>query len=114
MTVVVKLTSAVEPEGSLQSDPLANRGRLDICLLCSIETVHIPLVVLGVMKLHDLSRDVRFQCLHNICQHGISKVMEFSSHRKRMGDQEVCGLALRVERASAKGWDERKSEQGKA
>jgi hypothetical protein len=63
MKVVVRITSAIELECSLQSDPLANRGRLDICLLRSIETVYIALMVLSVMKLHDLSRDVRFQCL---------------------------------------------------
>jgi hypothetical protein len=63
MKVVLRITSAVELECSLQSDSLASRGRLDVCLLCSIETVYIALMVLGVMKLHDLSRDVRFQCL---------------------------------------------------
>lgn len=63
LKVVVRITSAIELECSLQSDPLASRGRLDICLLCSIETVYIALMVLGVMKLHDLSRDERFQCL---------------------------------------------------
>lgn len=63
MKVVLIITSAIELECSLQSDPLASRGRLDVCLLCSIETVYIALMVLGMMKLHDLSRDVRFQCL---------------------------------------------------
>ena len=107
MKVVLSFTSAIELECSLQSDSVASRGRLDVCLLCSIETVYIALMVLGVMELHDLSRDVRFQCLEIMSgQHdgkSISKVTEFSLHCGRMEDWEVCGLSLRVERASAKG-----------
>ncbi len=71
-----KYTSAIELECSLQSDPLASRGCLDVCLLCSIETVYIALMVLGVMKLHDLSRDVRFQCLGVV-----STMIEISRNR---------------------------------
>lgn len=108
MKVVVRITSAIELECSLQGDPLASGGRLDVCLLCSIETIYIALMVLSVMKLHDLSRDVRFQGLEiRSRQHdddkSITSVTEFSLHRGRMEGQEVCGLRLCVERASAKG-----------
>lgn len=64
MKGLVRITSAIELESSLQSDPLASRRRLDICLLCGIKAVYIALVVLGVMKFHDLSGDVRLQCLY--------------------------------------------------
>jgi hypothetical protein len=61
--MIITITSAIEPERGLQSNLFASRGRFDVCLLCSIEAVDIGLMVLGMMKLHDLSRDVGFQCL---------------------------------------------------
>lgn len=61
--IIITITSAVEPERGLQSNLFASRGSLDVCLLRSIKAVDIGLMVLGVMKLHDLSRDVGFQCL---------------------------------------------------
>jgi hypothetical protein len=57
------LTSAVELERGLESDPLARRRRLDVCLLCCVEASHVGLMVLRMMEHHDFGRDVGLQGL---------------------------------------------------
>ena len=51
------LTSAVELEGSLEGDALLGGGRLGVGLLGGVEGVHVGLMVLLVVKLHDLTAD---------------------------------------------------------
>jgi len=50
---VVDVASAIELERGLERDLFARRRRLDVRLFCCIETVHVGLVVLFVMELHD-------------------------------------------------------------
>lgn len=52
-----KLTSAVELERGLEGDALLRGGSLGVGLLGGVERVHVGLVVLLVVKLHDLLGD---------------------------------------------------------
>lgn len=54
----MRLTTAVELERSLEGDPLLGSLRLRVGLLGSVEGVHVSLMMLLVVKLHDLAGDV--------------------------------------------------------
>lgn len=54
----ILLTSAIELERGLESDLVAGRRRLDVCLFGCVEAVHVGLVVLRVMKIHDFGSNV--------------------------------------------------------
>jgi len=58
-----EITSAVELEGSLQSNTLLGRGSDCIGLLRCIQSVDIGLMMLSVVKNHNLLRDVWFKSL---------------------------------------------------
>jgi hypothetical protein len=58
------LTSSVELERGLKLDLLLGAGCLCVCLLRCIETIHICLMMLRVVELHNLARDMRFECLN--------------------------------------------------
>lgn len=51
-------TTAVEPERGLESDALLGSAGLGVGLLCGVEGGHVGVVVLLVVKLHDLPGDV--------------------------------------------------------
>jgi hypothetical protein len=53
----VVLTTTVELEGSLQCNALLGRGCLGICGLSSVESIDVSLMMLLVVKLHDLAAD---------------------------------------------------------
>ncbi len=55
--------SAVEFEGRLELDLFFRGGGLRVCLLGSVEAVHVRLVVLAVVQLHNLARDKRLEGL---------------------------------------------------
>ena len=55
------LTTAVEPEGGLEGDALLGGGGLGVGLLGGVERSHVGLVVLLVVKLHDLAGDERLE-----------------------------------------------------
>jgi len=55
---VIDVTTAVELEGSLESDALFGSRSLCVSSFGSVERVDIGLVVLGVVKSHNLLRDV--------------------------------------------------------
>jgi len=63
---VVDVASAVELERGLESDPLARRRRLDVCLLCCIEAIYVGLMMLRMMERHDFGRDVGLQGIVSI------------------------------------------------
>ena len=73
-------TSAVELERGLKKDLLLRRGCLRKALLSRVQTVHVGLVVLAVVQLHNLARDVRLERVVGVgevrervlraCQHG--------------------------------------------
>ena len=71
----VALTSAVELEGSLEGDALLGGGRLGVGLLGGVEGVHVGLVVLLVVKLHDLLGDVGLERIV-----GVGEVGEYVGH----------------------------------
>ena len=54
-------TSAVELERRLKEDLLLRRGGFRKTFLGCVQAVHVGLVVLGVVQLHDLARDMRFK-----------------------------------------------------
>ena len=60
---VVDVAPAVELERGLEADALARRGGLGVRVLGSVQAVHVRLVVLRVVQLHDLARDVRLEGL---------------------------------------------------
>lgn len=55
------LTTTVELEGRLQRNALLGRRSLCVRLFSSVQSVDIGLVVLLVVKLHDLPRDERLE-----------------------------------------------------
>ena len=55
--MVESLTTTVELEGSLKSNALLRSRSLSVRLLSGVQRVDIGLVVLLVVKLHDLPRD---------------------------------------------------------
>lgn len=61
---VVDVPTAVKLERRLQPDLVLGRGRLGVRLLCRVQAVHVRLVVLLVVKFHDLARDMRLKSLH--------------------------------------------------
>ncbi len=54
-------TTAVELDRALQRDDVLVRCRLHVLLLSSVQVRHIRLVMLSVMKFHDLLADVRLE-----------------------------------------------------
>lgn len=50
-----ELTTAIEPERGLESDALLGGRSLGVCGLSGVESVDVCLVVLLVVKLHDLA-----------------------------------------------------------
>jgi hypothetical protein len=54
-------TSSVEFEGCLESDAFLWCGSFGVGTLCGVQSVHVCLVVLFVVKLHDLAGDVRLK-----------------------------------------------------
>jgi len=103
----MKLTSAVELERWLKSDPLVRGGGLGVRLLGGIETVHIGLMVLGIVKLHDFGRYVRLQGLSGVDQTAISGrivVLEVHGqlHCTRRATLGGCEELQRAERESGK------------
>ena len=68
----VILTTAVEFEGSLESDALLWSGSFGIRSLCGVKCVYIGLMMFGVMKNHDLFRDMRFKSIVGIFEGGKS------------------------------------------
>jgi len=58
---VVDMSTAVELESSLEGDTLLGGGCLGICSLCGIESVDVSLMMLLVVKLHDLSANERLK-----------------------------------------------------
>ena len=53
----MRRTTTVEFEGSLKGDSFLGRLGLCVALLCGVEAVDVGLVVLAVVKLHDLLGD---------------------------------------------------------
>lgn len=61
---MVDVTSSVELQRGLQRDAFLWSSGPEEGGLCRVQTVHIGLVVFGVVEFHDLLRDVRFEGLH--------------------------------------------------
>lgn len=80
---VVDMSSAIEFECSLKCDALLRSGCACIGGLCRIQSIDVSLVVLLVMKLHDLARDIRLECII-----GVREVRESVGH----GNEVVVGL----------------------
>ena len=57
------MAPAVELERGLEADALAWRGGLGVRVFSGVQAVHVRLVVLRVVQLHDLARDVRLEGL---------------------------------------------------
>ena len=57
------LTSTVELQSRLESDPLLGSASLGISLLSSVQSIDVGLVVLLVVKLHDLTTDERLESI---------------------------------------------------
>lgn len=60
-------TTTVELQSSLELDALLGSGRLGVGFLCLVQTVHVGLVMLRMMQIHNLARDVRLESLINDC-----------------------------------------------
>jgi len=71
---VVDVTTAIELQGSLESDPLFGSGGLGVGLLSGIQSVNIRLMVLRVVKLHDLTADVGLESIVGVREVGESVV----------------------------------------
>lgn len=65
-----ELTSAVELESRLERDALLGGARLRVCLLGGVEGVHVGLVVLLVVKLHDLLGDEGLEAIVGVWEVG--------------------------------------------
>lgn len=63
---MVDVTSSVELQSGLQSNEFLRGRSLMKGGLCRVQTVHIGLVVLSVMKFHDLLRDVWFKSVVSV------------------------------------------------
>lgn len=75
-----RLTSSVELERRLQRDALLGRGRLRVRLLGRVQSVHVRLVVLLVVELHDLAGDEGLEGVVGVGQVGEGVV---AGHRCR-------------------------------
>ncbi len=74
---VVDVAAAVELEGGLELDLLLGCCGFGVCLLGSVEAVHVCLVMLAVVQLHYLARDVRLKGLvRAYCQRGSGRERE--------------------------------------
>jgi len=69
---VVDMASTVELERSLKSDALLRGRCLRVGLLCGVESIYIRLVVLLVVKLHDLTGDEGLETIVGIREVGES------------------------------------------
>jgi len=69
---VVDVATAIELEGGLESDALLGSGSLGVGLLGSVEGVDVGLVVLSMVKGHDLLGDVRLESIVRVGQVGQS------------------------------------------
>ena len=68
---VVNVTTAVELDGTLQSNLSGNvrrAGCRSVGLECVVQVGDVGLVVLAVVQLHDLLGDARLQCLNKHCE----------------------------------------------
>lgn len=80
---VVDVPSAVELDGGLLGDlggDVVGGDGGDVGLQGVVEVGHVGLVVLAVVKLHDLGRDVRLQSIVGIWQLGKRVSRELSGH----------------------------------
>jgi hypothetical protein len=67
-----RLTTTVKLECGLEGDTLLGSLRLCVGLLGSVESIHVGLVMLLVVKLHDLARDVRLEGIVGVGEVGES------------------------------------------
>ena len=68
----ILLTTTVELESTLESDPLLGGAGLGVSLFGSVQSVDIGLVVLLVVKLHDLAGDVGLESIVGVRKVGES------------------------------------------
>jgi hypothetical protein len=61
---MIDVTSSVEFQRGLQSNQVLGTSSLMQGILCRVQTIHVGLVVFGMVKLHDLLRDVWFEGLN--------------------------------------------------
>jgi hypothetical protein len=83
----VGLTTAIKLESRLEGDALLRGGCLGVCRLSSIESIDIGLMMLLVVKLHDLTAD---EWLKGII--AVRKIREsvLAGHVQLMVVQAVC------------------------
>ena len=62
------MTAAIELESRLELDAVFGRVGLGIGLLGGVKAVDVGLMVLLVVKLHDLTRNVGLECLYTKCK----------------------------------------------
>jgi hypothetical protein len=67
---VVDVTTAVELERLLETNALLSGGGFCVGSLGSVQRVHVGLMMLLVVKLHDLARDERLKCLIRVREIG--------------------------------------------
>lgn len=67
-----RLTTTVELESCLEGNALLWGGTLGVAGLGGVESVHVSLMVLLVMKLHDLPRDERLESVVGVWEIGES------------------------------------------
>ena len=86
ITRSIERTSTVELERSLESNSLLGSCGLGVRGLSSVQSVHVGLVVLGVVESHDLFRDV-----------GLKGIIVVGKRRKSVGHI-LCGCGQMVVR----------------
>ena len=62
------LTTAIELESSLESDALLWSGSFGVCSLCGVECIYIGLMMFGVVKNHNLFRNMRLESIVGIVE----------------------------------------------
>ena len=65
---VIDVTAAIELESRLELDAVFGGVGLGIGLLGGVKAVDVGLMVLLVVKLHDLTRDMGLKCLYTKCK----------------------------------------------
>ncbi len=64
--MILNRTSTVKLQGGLELDFFLGARRFGVGLLCSVQTGHIGLMVLGMVQAHDLAGDMRLKSLQTM------------------------------------------------